>query len=222
MSTAVSTCCCGSVGAEKRIRFCPDHHRYFLGDKELASVSKVLRVLPQGMCSSCGWPIYSNHVPGCDVRANIDHARERGIRVDRYAQEFIRSGRCRVPAGEWTEVRELLKKLIPWLEAGGLTKARTQVIVHDEEIAGTMDFVLEHFIQDLKCTYDVDKAYRLQLGAYADLYQKTFGVEPVGVGVIHVTARYAQPRWNPFNLHECREDWQTVKAMWRLSKRLAA
>ncbi len=206
MGLAVAPCTCGSIGADPNVvRLAECHHRYFKGDKRLASVTTIIRDT---------WPLKKDF-EAADP-AVLEHARERGIRVDRYISAFVTGGGVRIPAGEWQEVVELVQKFVPWWSEMGKGKAKAQVLLHDDEIAGTCDIVQEHFILDLKTVYNLDATYALQLGAYAELYEKTFGVEPVGVGLIHLTKRHAKPRWVPMDLAECRRDWRTLRAMWNM------
>ncbi len=162
--------------------------------------------------------MFGKHEPGCKVADNIEHAKHRGIRVDRYATEFLRTGKCVVKAGEWTEVVNLLKKLIPWLEKKKFTP---QVILHDEAIAGTCDFLAADAIADLKCTYDVSFRHCLQLGAYADLSSHSLHRLPGRLEIIHVTERFKEPQIIQYDVAECVNNWRTVKAMWALHRRAA-
>ncbi len=200
---------------------CEEHHKYWLGDKQLASVSSVLRVWPQETCSGCGWPMFSEHMAGCLVKEKVEHAKERGIRVDRYCQEFVRMGKVAIPAGERSEVVGLTEKAVAWFQkAKNGNPVEAQVIVHDEEIAGTLDFRIVDRLTDLKCTYDAGgMTHRLQLGAYAQLCLYSLGSIPEDVGILHVTERYKQAKWIPFDVDECIRDWKTVRAMWELTQR---
>ncbi len=199
-----------------KVRMCEPHHRYWLGAKELASVSSVLRVWPQEPCSSCGLPMLSDHVEGCQVKANFDHAHDRGVRVDKYGQEFVRTGQARIVAGEWVEVKELTEKLVVWLQQQkNGTPIETQVIVHDDEIAGTLDLRIDGCIADVKATYDAGgMVHRLQLGAYAALSKKDVD----SVGIVQVTKRFKEAKWMPFDVEECIKQWRIVRAMWSLWK----
>lgn len=202
-----ATCCCETIGASS-VRLCPEHHRYWKGDKELVSVSKVLKGT---------WPIkpdFSAAMP--DV---LEHARERGVRVDHYFSEYLREGRVRVDAGEWQEVLELLQKLIEWWRQKWTGQVQSQVILSDNEIAGTCDFIPGDCILDLKTTYEIEPTYPIQLGAYAQLYESTFGRPPQAVGIVHLTKRFKEPRFIQCDLDEVRNDWKTVRSMWALCKR---
>lgn len=209
MSTTViaATCTCGSLGA-KGVRLCEDHHRYWNGDRQLQSVSRIIRE---------AWPLKKDFEKA-DPEV-LEHARERGVRVDKYVSAFVTGGNIRIPAGEWQEVVELVQKFVPWWQDIGKGKAQAQVLLHDDEIAGTCDIVQDHFILDLKTVHSIDTTYGLQLGAYAELYEKTFGVEPAGVGLIHLTKRFAKPQWLPMDLGECRRDWLALRECWAMVQR---
>lgn len=208
----ILACTCQTIGAPAGVRLCEEHHRYWNADKQLQSVTRIIRET---------WPL-KKEFEKADPEV-LEHARERGIRVDKYVSAFVTGGGVRIPAGEWQEVVELVQKFVPWwLETAippGKGKAKAQVLLHDDEIAGTCDIVQEHFILDLKTVYNLDPTYALQLGAYAELYEKTFGVEPAGVGLIHLTKRHAKPQWVPMDLAECRRDWLTLRSTWAMVQR---
>ncbi len=195
------SCCCASIGAPPEIRFCADHHRYFLGDKELASVSRVIR--------EC-WPIKKSFEYADP--AVLEHARERGIRVDRYFEQYLKTGSIRIPNGEWMDVIELTQGLVKWWNMQTFPSVRTQVIVHDNDVAGTVDLLFPDRVVDLKCVSAIDPTYALQLGAYTDL--AGLGANP---GMIHANSKGI--KLIEFNVLQCVEDWRTCKAMWQMVNR---
>ncbi len=197
----MNNCCCESIGAPPEIRFCADHHRYFLGDKKLASVSRVIR--------EC-WPIKKSFEYADP--AVLEHARERGIRVDRYFEQYLKTGSIRIPNGEWMDVIELIQGLIKWWDAKGLPTPKTQQIVHDHEIAGTVDLLWSDRIIDLKCVSALDPTYKLQLGAYAEIA----GVQ--SIGVIHANAKGV--KLVEFDFFKCALDWNTLRDMWSMVNRI--
>ncbi len=197
-----------------RIRFCAEDHRYWLGSKELASVSSVIRQM---------WPIRKNF-EAADP-AVLEHARERGVRVDAYISEYVTTGNVTIKAGEWQEVVDLVRKFVPWWQARypqNGTRPQAQVILHDNEIAGTCDLIPEQSVVDLKTVYDVDVSYALQVGAYAELYEKMYGLAPEGIGIVHLTKRFPQPKWIPLDLEECVRDWKILRAAWSMVQRRTA
>jgi len=203
-----STCSCGSIGASG-IRLCEDHHRYWLGDKELASVTKVLKST---------WPLKPDF-SAADPHT-LEHARERGVRVDKYVSEYLRSGRLRVPAGEWEEVVQLVQSFCLWWKQDAPVKV--QQILHDDEIAGTCDVLSPQVnvaIWDVKCTYDIEATYPIQLGGYADLYEKMHGVLPAILGVIQIHKRFPHPQVRHYDTMECVRDWRILRETWRMVQR---
>ena len=205
MSTAVAVACvCGSIGASG-IRLCPEHHKYYLGDKELASVSRVIRET---------WPIKKSFEYADPVV--LEHARERGVRIDHYAAEYVKTGKVRILAGEWREVVERVQMFAEWWRRRE-TKAATQVIFHDDEVAGTADFLTTNGdIWDLKCVSAIDPTYFLQLGAYADLCEKQHGTAG-NLAFIHLPKE--GPRFIAADLQQCRDDWRTLRQMYLMVKR---
>lgn len=202
----VSNCTCGSIGADQQVvRLSECHHRYWKGDRELTSVTSIIK--------QC-WPIKKSWEDADP--AQLEHARERGIRVDRYVSAFVTTGSLRIPAGEWLEVVELVQKFVTWWP---VRPTEAQVILHDDEIAGTCDLIPRPRILDLKTVYNLDASYEIQLGAYADLYEKTFGEEPEGIAIVHLTKRFPKPVLVPLDLKQCREDWRALRSVWSMVQR---
>lgn len=205
-------CSCGSIGRSD-LRRCDvdDHHRYWLGDRELASVSTVIRA---------AWPVRSGFL---DAKPDVlAHARERGIRVDRYLSEYVHGGRVTIPKGEWKEVRALVQKGASWWSLARQIEPniQSQVIVHDGTVAGTLDFLVgRHSIVDLKATYDLELSYKVQVGAYADLYEDMTGDGIDALGILQVTERLAQARFVGLDVDECKDAWRKVRAVWDLMRR---
>lgn len=213
-AVAESVCVCSSVGADPSVvRLAECHHRYFRGDRELTSVSRVLKST---------WPIppdFSKADP-----AVLDNARERGIAVDRLFSAYVEGKLDRIPAGTRTDAKDLFMKLMEFWNArpDAEKPARAQVLLADHEIAGTCDILTANgTIWDIKASYNIEAIYQLQLGAYADLYDRTYGVLPK-LGIIHVTARLARPQLIPLDARECLDDWRKVREMWGVVRRRTA
>jgi hypothetical protein len=208
-TVAQSACLCDTIGAPPEIRLCVEHHRYWLGDKKLESVSSVIRDT---------WPLKKSF-EAADP-AVLEHARERGIRVDRYASEYVKTGRLRIMAGEWEEVVNLTRKFSMW-GCDYVGHVVPQAILHDGEIAGTCDFLGEFgHIYDLKTVYNLDPTYKLQMGAYADLYERMLGEPASGITLLHLTARFDTVREIPLTVDDCKREWRIVREMWELTRRL--
>lgn len=218
MSTVAvaSDCVCGSIGRTD-LRLCKVDHRYWRGDKELTSVSRVLRST---------WPIapdFSKADP-----AVLDRARDRGILVDHLFSAYVTGGRLYIPAGTRNddefldESKALFSKLCKWWDRQMMTTATPQVMLADDEIAGTCDLLTaDGWVYDLKCTYNIEPTYPLQLGAYAELHQAQFGTVP-NIGIIHVSKRFPEPKVITLNVVECLADWRAVRSMWRVVQRRAS
>lgn len=211
IETNAAPCNCTIRDNDLKVRLCVTHHRYHIRAKELVSVSAVIKST---------WPIpadYSKADP-----AVLEHARDRGSRVDAYFTEYLNTGAVTIQAGEWTEVLDLLEKLVVWWDANlsfRSSQAKSQVILHDDRIAGTCDVLAAFGLYDLKTTYNIESTYHLQVGAYADLYLSMTGQEPPEIGIIHVTRRYAQPKLIPLDLQQCLHDWRVLRAMYELVQR---
>ncbi len=209
---AIEAECKCSVWAkdDDQIRFCAAHHQYFLGAKNLPSVTTIIR--------QC-WPVKKNF-EAADP-AVLVHSRERGIRVDQYISEFVATGNVRIPKGEWREVVELVQKFVSWWQP---TIAASQVILHDGEFAGTCDLLIpgDRSIWDIKCVWELDISYELQLGLYGLLYESLYKEPPLALGLIHLTKRYNEPRIVPLDVKQVMTNAATLVDMWRLVKRLTA
>ncbi len=177
------------------MRLCVSHHRYFLGDQELVSVSKVIRtVLPTD---------YSGIMPEV-----LEHARGRGERVDRYFCEYLRTGTLTIAPGEWADVVSRLSLLIRWFDKSGMTVESIQETVHSKQdgVAGTMDLRAGGVV-DVKVVSELQPSYALQLGAYAEYGQED------GAGIIHVTAKDC--RFVPYDVNQCKAWWRQAVEWFR-------
>jgi len=154
--------------------------------------------------------------------AVLENARLRGVETDELFCRYIGGTLDEIPAGTRKDVWNpdtgtgLLQKLIPWWDKQGLT-ARTQVILHDDEIAGTADIVTDDMIMDLKCTYNLESTYELQLAAYLDL-DKSPGTTK-RIAIIHCTERFDEPRLVVLPQAQCFFDWGVLRDMWAMVRR---
>ena len=211
----VAACTCQTIGADPNVVvFHECHHKYKRGDKELVSVTKVIRE---------AWPIKKNF-EAADP-AVLEHARDRGVRVDAYFSEYLRSGSVRIVAGEWQEVVGRVKAVIEWWKGFKEPTARPQVILADDEVAGACDWIAgSGFIYDMKNVSALDPTYWIQVGAYADLYATQEKEPCVGGALVHVS----QPKDKPVSvqavkvdLKQAIADWRTLRATWSMVNRLS-
>jgi hypothetical protein len=172
------------------VRFCDLHHRYFMGDVELDSVSRVIaKVYPKKSFDGVN-------------PAVIERARERGVRVDRYLEQYVSTGDVLTDLGEWIEVRERLDRCIKWWDQNmNGVKVICQPILFNarERVAGKPDFRIGDFILDLKNTASPEPSWKLQFGGYAEMgnAQK--------IGALHSTKDAV--RLYEYNAAECRDLW---------------
>lgn len=188
------TCCCGSIGNRDGIRFCAPDHRYWLDDRELVSVSKVI--------ATC-YPKKS--WDGVD-RAVVERARTRGERVDRYLSEYVATGNVTLNPGEWREVDERVEIAVKWWDQNIRGRVHVQKILHSERdgIAGTADFVIGDSVIDLKNTAQLEKSYKLQMGAYGEY------ADAGSLHVLHVNPKLYKEgcRLIAFDRDACRDLWR--------------
>lgn len=201
-------CSCEIITAT--VNFCEHCHRYWLGGRELTSVTKVIKdVLP---------PAYDGV-----AQDTLEKARERGIVVDALITAYIRGeASANFPQVQFREVLEeappLFEKFRVWFEAQKFKKAEAQVIVHDDEIAGTLDLYLDGVVHDVKCTYNVMPSHHIQVAGYWQLGDS--GIMRAGYGrVIHLTKRHNVARIMDVSPQSF-EDWRTVRNFWSLKRRL--
>ncbi len=182
----------------------PETHTYSDGtDRKWTSVSRVIdSVLKKS---------FDGVAP--EVLAN---AADRGIKVEQYAAEILRTGGCTRPAGERTDLDSRLEAFYAWYDATNPRLIDYQKIVSDSDdgVAGCLDFLLEIkgklAIVDLKCTANPEKAWALQLGAYST-YQHSDGC-----GVLHLNPKFAKGWiWREYEPMIVRSQWQSALAWFR-------
>lgn len=205
MSTVVTACACQTIGAPKELRQCVEHHAYWHSDRQLASVSSVIKsVFPTD---------YSAVDP--DV---LETARIRGSAVDAYFSEYLKTGQVTVEPGERTDVLDRLERLIVWWEQSGMVAKQVQQSVFSltDGIAGTFDIGTEDKLIDLKNVSQLQPGYMLQLGAYIDYDAQQFPQrDPT---ILHVTKD--KVRLVPYDRKKCRQSWQSAVSWWRTMKEL--
>ena len=81
----------------------------------------------------------------------------------------------------------------PWDFKTSCDMPRAQIILADDEIAGTVDLIYGAHVRDLKNTAKIESTYSLQLGGYAALYEHEHRHLPKSLGVIHVTQEKGKP-----------------------------
>ncbi len=197
-------CACLFWDKGSHVRLCSEHHRYFRGAAELASVSKVLKPYR---------PDFSAIPPHV-----LENARIRGILVDRLFSDYIEGWLDELPVTR-EDAAELFLRLKNWWD-GKHTVARSQVILADEEIAGTCDVLADdEYIYDLKTISKIAPLYHIQLGAYAQLYYATFNRPVKKLAIIHISKDLRKPKIIPVDMAEALQKWQTVREAYALAKR---
>lgn len=163
------------------------------------------------------WPFkadYSKADP-----AVIENARDRGVEVDLLFTRYLRGELKEIPAGMRNDAIELFFRLKRWWEGRKHELTQAQVILADQSVAGTCDVIDDGWIYDLKSTYDIEPMYQLQLGAYAQLYFATFQQAAKGIGIIHVTKRYAAPKLIKIDMPAALQDWSVLRDTYHMAVR---
>lgn len=212
-----SLCSCGSIGRSD-LRQCLEHFHIWRGDKRLTSISRVLELWPQEPCSSCGWPIYSAHLPNCLVKQKIDNANERGKQTDTLLSEYVVGRLQRIPKGTRIDAVALFEKARRWFDRQGFRKVESQVLLADEEVAGRCDLRLDGMIVDLKCVWELRASYAVQIGGYCALDGNPFRDK---AAILHVTERFPEAKLIPLKMPEIVEDWKMLRAAWAMIQRRA-
>lgn len=202
--TALNTCVCGSIGAPNVVRFAECHHRYFRGDKQLASVSSVLRSIVPTDLSSIDPTV-------------LENARDRGVAVDSLFSAYVLGKLNRIPAGTRLDAVNLFQKLRSWWIPH--EEVRSQVVLANDDVAGTCDLIIDGGIWDLKATYNLAPAYALQVGLYGVLYENMYGHVPNSLGLIQVTARHDKPIVVSLDVDATLADARTLLECWRMVQR---
>lgn len=183
----------------------------------MTSISRVVGLWPQEPCTSCGWPIYSEHLPNCLVRQKIDNANERGKQADALLSAYVVGKLQRIPAGTRRDAIVLFEKARQWFDRQGFRKVESQVLLADDEIGGLCDLRLDGMIVDLKCVYELRPSYAVQIGGYCELD----GTSPDRAAILHVTERFAEARLIELKAYEIAADWHTLREAWTMIQRRA-
>lgn len=203
----MSDCTCADAKVDGSVYYCPACHLYQRNGSKLDSVTSIIR--------AC-WPIKKNFE---DANQDVlEHARERGVRIDRYFTEYLRTGETRIQVGEWQEVKVGLLAVIDWWRTEVRDDAQAQVILADDSVAGTADIVYKGTVVDLKCVSALDPSYEVQVGGYAQLK----GDIEQGL-LLHckIDARAMTAKVKPVevNLKQAVEDWRLIRSVWEIGKR---
>lgn len=170
-------------------------------------------MLPQKPCESCGAQGYRDHLPGCKAAEKIEEARVRGKQVDELFTRWVRRGLPAVPKETRDDSEALLRKLTTWFNQQHFRSVEAQLLVGDAEVGGIADLVLDGYIWDVKCTYDVTLAHRLQVAGYAEVSGFQAG------GVLHATKRFVEPRAIR-TTDEDMESWHVLRGYWKMCNEL--
>ena len=204
---AVAICQCCTIGAPKEIRFCDadGHHKYWFGDRELTSVSKVIRT------------VYPTDYSAVDPVV-LETARVRGVAVDEYFSAYLTTGEVTVMPGEREDVLDRLDRLIDWWEKSGMVAREVQATVFHEGdgVAGTFDIGTEELIVDLKNVSALNQSYILQLGAYLTMDKQQFPLR--SPAILHVTKD--KVKLVPYEAKKCKQAWQSAVGWYRTMETL--
>ena len=139
------------------IKFDEKTHTYTLGNKELISVTRLLKLA--GV--STDYSFVNNEV--------MKKASEKGVLIHKEIEEYIKNGKV--------GFTEELYAFIDYLKENDLEPIASELMVHDDEIAGTIDLILKNRktgeieLDDIKTTYSVNKDYvSWQTSMYKHLY----------------------------------------------------
>lgn len=204
-------CTCHDIRVKDELHFAECHHRFWLNDKELPSVTKILK--------SC-WPVKPDF--SAADPAVLENARQRGAELDSLLSAYVAGKLDRIPAGTREDTKELFLKAQPWFDdAMSKFGLRSQVVVNDGKVAGILDFCADGpvVILDLKGVHTLEAYYEIQVGGYIDLYERQYKRLVEIAGILHITARFSRPLWVPLDVDECRRDWRIVRETWEMAQR---
>ena len=181
------------------IRFVEETHKYYLGDKELISVTTLMQ--KHGLA-----PSYEG------VDPNVLKAKaERGTLIHKEIEDYC----VRDEIG----FTEELSRFIEYVENNDIKVLGNEVLVHNDIVAGTADLILgNNTIADIKTTYTVHTdAVSWQLSIYAYLYNQTLENKENMIvngkvfhfnnqGELDVKDIPLKPEWMVEKLLKCEED----------------
>ena len=141
------------------ITFNKEEHTYTLDNKELISVTQLLKLA--GV--STDYSFVNNEV--------MRKASERGTLIHKEIEEYIKNGKV--------GFTEELFAFIDYLKENDLEPIASELLVNDDEVAGTIDLILKNRktgeieLDDIKTTSPVNKDYvSWQTSLYKHLYGK--------------------------------------------------
>lgn len=193
--------------------FDPVDHSYMDGERKLHSVTSIIR--------EC-YPIAKNF-DGADP-AVLENARVRGVAVDTYFTEYLKTGAVTIPVGETEDVKERIVAVVEWWESEKRCAAEPQMLLTDGEIAGTCDWMLAETgqIWDMKNVSKLDSSYPIQVAAYCQLFEAQYGLQAHGGSLLHVSRISGKVRVKavPIDMEQAMNDWFTIRRYWKLKQRL--
>jgi hypothetical protein len=139
------------------VNFNEETHTYTLDNKELISVTQLLKLA--GV--STDYSFVNNEV--------MKKASERGTLIHKEIEDYIKNGEV--------GFTEELFAFIDYLKENDLEPIASELLVNDDEVAGTIDLILKNrktgeiILADIKTTYSVNKDYvSWQTSLYKHLY----------------------------------------------------
>lgn len=176
--------------------------------KKLTSVTTVIKTI----YSRKSWD-------GVDEEV-VANARERGIRVDSYISEYMRTGVVEMPEGERQDVidRVIIAHRLIEENYGERISCEPQRIIYDLKlgIAGMADLPIDGEIVDLKCTYSPEVDWAFQIGAYADMgnFQSC--------AILHISPKFYKDsgggRLLRYDVAHCKQWWREAVAWYLRTK----
>jgi hypothetical protein len=205
MEKTEESCTCVEWNSEvgNVVRFCAPHHKYWRGAKELVAVSRLIKSV---------WPVTEPEI----APHILENARDRGVELDTLFSAYVAGTLNVIPKGTRQDVVDLFEKqLQPWWDKQGIRNARTQVVLADDQVAGTCDLMFENTIWDLKCVYSLRDIYPLQVGMYA-----LTSFNPIDrLGLIHVHKRFKEPQLFHVPVVQAIEDALITRSMYFMVQR---
>ncbi len=214
--TVVDSCNCVTFDTVEAIRFCKEHHRYFYGKRQLTSFSRMLETV---------YPIKREELEAVKLARPglIEHAAERGSRVNAYADQYVLMGSVELPTGEWQDVADRVECFVNWFDKAKPEVLGVQQIVYDLEdgVAATKDYDLRFdgttgtsVICDMKCTANPDWTWKLQLGCH-----QVYTLRGLPVMVLHINpdkyAKIGGVKLLSYDWHECMTMFDAARQWWR-------
>lgn len=192
-------------------------HVYHIDGKPLTSVTNIIREV---------WPVTPAHEQA--PLSVLENARVRGERVDYWTGRYAETD-GEIDIEDKDDVVQRMDIFHDWWQIEKPHFIGQQVTVWNDHACGRLDLLLKwkgcKSLIDVKCTYEPQQTWPLQVGGYSDLLDDG---EPVKrIGTLHINPRFEvgkkyqgvrcnQPGivWRAYEVSKAQQWWRNTLAFW--------